>query len=72
VVKIICSGLPEPKTQGEIEMSSSSSDKGQKSEQQQNNDRKFPRPKAWALEWDRQGLSEVQRNEYTPPKPKSR
>jgi hypothetical protein len=57
--------------QKETEMSTLSSDKDKKSEQQ-NNDRKFPRPKAWALEWDRRGLSEVRRNEYTPPKPKSR
>ncbi len=52
-------------------MSSSDSDKVQKSEQQKEQDRKFPKTEAWALNWDRKGLSETERDEPTPPKPKS-
>lgn len=55
--------------QGELEMST----KVQKNEQQQqNNERKFPQPKAWALNWDRRALSEEQRNEQTPKTKSSR
>ena len=48
------------------------STKVQKSEQQQNNERKFPKPKAWALNWDRRALSKERRNEQTPKTKSSR
>jgi hypothetical protein len=43
-----------------------------KPEKNGGNERKFPRPQAWALRWDGLALSKVEGNGSPPQKPKSR